>query len=177
MKIHHLNTGTMCPMGRRLVNGTGSLFQRARLVCHCLLVETADGLALVDTGIGLGDIATPDRLGPRWLRQTAPKLDPAETAVAQVRALGYSPKRRTPRAADASRPRSRRRRARLSPRGVHVHRAEYDMAVLRKPAPPEGRYVTGQWSHGPSWKFYDEPGEDWFGFKGVRALGDREATS
>lgn len=23
MKIHHLNTGTMCPMGRRLVNGTG----------------------------------------------------------------------------------------------------------------------------------------------------------
>ena len=60
MQIHHLNTGTMCPMGRRLVNGTGSLFQRARLVCHCLLVETDDGLALVDTGIGLGDIATPD---------------------------------------------------------------------------------------------------------------------
>lgn len=30
MKIHHLNTGTMCPMGRRLVNGTGGLFQRAR---------------------------------------------------------------------------------------------------------------------------------------------------
>ncbi len=40
MKIHHLNTGTMCPMGRRLVNGTGSLFQRARMVCHCLLIET-----------------------------------------------------------------------------------------------------------------------------------------
>ena len=91
MKIHHLNTGTMCPMGRRLVNGTGGLFQRARMVCHCLLIETGDGLALVDTGIGLGDIATPDRLGRRWLRQTAPKLDPAETAVQQVRALGYSP--------------------------------------------------------------------------------------
>src|SRR3954447_11026301 len=92
MKIHHLNTGTMCPIGRRLVNGTGGLFQRARLVCHCLLVETRDGLALVDTGIGLGDIATPDRLGGRWLRQTAPRLDPAETAVQQVKALGYSPK-------------------------------------------------------------------------------------
>jgi hypothetical protein len=26
----------------------------------------------------------------------------------------------------------------------------------------------------PDWKFYGEGGEDWFGFKGVRALGDRE---
>ena len=65
MRIHHLNTGTMCPIGRRLVNGTGSIFQRARMVCHCLLVETDDGLALVDTGIGLDDIADPPRLGPQ----------------------------------------------------------------------------------------------------------------
>ena len=90
MRIHHLNTGTMCPIGQRLVNGTGSIFRRARMVCHCLLVETHDGLALVDTGIGLGDIADPPRLGRRWLRQTTPRLDPAETAVRQVRALGYS---------------------------------------------------------------------------------------
>lgn len=47
--------------------------------------------------------------------------------------------------------------------------------VAELPAPPEGRYVTGQWSHGPSWTFYGEAGEDWFGFKGVRALGDEEA--
>ena len=174
MKIHHLNTGTMCPMGRRLVNGTGSLFQRARMVCHCLLIETHDGLALVDTGIGLGDIATPERLGKRWLRQTAPKLDPAETAVQQVRALGYSPHDvrhvllthldrdhagGVPDFPDAA---------------IHVHRAEYDMAVLRKPAPPKGRYVTEQWGHGPSWTFYGETGEDWFGFRGVRALGDKD---
>ena len=65
MRIHHLNTGTMCPIGRRLVNGTGSIFQRARMVCHCLLIETNDGLALVDTGIGLDDIANPPRLGPQ----------------------------------------------------------------------------------------------------------------
>ncbi|OPY97783.1 MBL fold metallo-hydrolase, partial [Bradyrhizobium sacchari] len=174
MKIHHLNTGTMCPVGRRLVNGTGSLFQRARMVCHCLLLETNDGLALVDTGIGLGDIAAPGRLGRRWVRQTAPKLDPAETAVQQVKALGYSP--------------SDVRHVLLTHldrdhaggvpdfplAAIHVHRAEHDMAVLRKPAPPEGRYVTGQWSHGPRWAFYGEDGEDWFGFKGVRALGDKE---
>jgi len=175
MKVHHLNTGTMCPVGRRLVNGTGSLFQRARMVCHCLLVETGDGLALVDTGIGLGDIATPARLGRRWLRQTAPRLDPAETALEQVKALGYSPNDvrhvllthldRDHAGGVPDFPQAR----------VHVHRAEYDMAVLGRPAAPEGRYITQQWQHGPNWQFYGEGGEDWFGFRGVRALGDREA--
>lgn len=174
MKVHHLNTGTMCPVGRRLVNGTGSLFQRARMVCHCLLVETGDGLALVDTGIGLGDIATPARLGRQWLRQTSPRLDPAETAREQVRALGHSPEDvrhvllthldRDHAGGVPDFPHAK----------VHVHRAEYDMAVLGKPAAPEGRYITQQWQHGPSWQFYGEGGEDWFGFRGVRALGDRE---
>jgi hypothetical protein len=35
MRVYHLNTGTMCPIGRRLVNGTGSIFQRARM---CVIV-------------------------------------------------------------------------------------------------------------------------------------------
>ncbi|UPK33167.1 MBL fold metallo-hydrolase [Bradyrhizobium sp. 186] len=174
MKIHHLNTGTMCPMGRRLVNGTGSLFQRARMVCHCLLIETNDGLALVDTGIGLGDIATPDRLGRRWVRQTAPKLDPSETAVQQVKALGYSLND----VRHVLLTHLDRDHAGGVPdfphAAIHVHRAEYEMAVLRKPAPPQGRYVTEQWQHGPGWKFCGEAGEDWFGFKGVRALGNGE---
>ena len=87
MRIHHLNTGTMCPIGRRFVNGTGGIFQLARMVCHCLLLETDDGLALVDTGIGLDDIAHSRLLGPKWVRQTAPRLDPAETALQQVKAL------------------------------------------------------------------------------------------
>jgi glyoxylase-like metal-dependent hydrolase (beta-lactamase superfamily II) len=174
MRIHHLNTGTMCPIGRRFVNGTGGIFQRARMVCHCLLVETNDGLALVDTGIGLDDIAEPQRLGRRWLRQTAPRLDPAETAVQQVKALGFSP-------ADV-------RHVLLThldrdhaggipdfPKAkVHVHRREHDIAVVNKIAAPKGRYITDQWKHGPDWAFYDEGGEDWFGFKGVRALGDSE---
>jgi len=174
MRIHHLNTGTMCPVGRRLVNGTGSIFQRARMVCHCLLVETHDGLALVDTGIGLGDIAEPQRLGRRWLRQTAPRLDPAETAIQQIKALGFSPDDvrhvllthldRDHAGGVPDFPRAK----------VHVHRNEHDTAVTHKIAAPKGRYVTDQWKHGPDWAFYGEGGEDWFGFKGVRALGDHE---
>lgn len=173
MRIHHLNTGTMCPIGRRLVNGTGSIFQRARMVCHCLLVETDDGLALVDTGIGLDDIANADRLGRRWVRQTRPRLDPAETAVRQVQALGYAPKDvrhlllthldRDHAGGVPDFPHAK----------VHVHRAEHEMAVRQRGA-PKGRYIEGQWQHDPDWVFYGEGGEDWFGFKGVRALGDRE---
>ncbi|MGE5159672.1 MAG: MBL fold metallo-hydrolase [Gemmatimonas sp.] len=174
MHIRHLNTGTMCPIGQRLVNGTGSLFRRARMVCHCLLVETQDGLALVDTGIGLDDIAAPMRLGRKWVRQTSPRLDPGETAVEQVKALGYA-------ASDV-------RHLLLThldrdhaggipdfPKAkVHVHRREYEMAVLGEPAAPSGRYITAQWRHRPDWHLYGEEGEDWFGFRGVRALGDRE---
>jgi glyoxylase-like metal-dependent hydrolase (beta-lactamase superfamily II) len=174
MRIHHLNTGTMCPIGRRFVNGTGGIFQRARMVCHCLLLETQDGLALVDTGIGLDDIAQSRRLGPKWVRQTAPRLDPAETAIQQVKALGYSPSDvrhlllthldRDHAGGVADFPKAK----------VHVHRREHEMAVLNKIAAPKGRYITEQWQHGPDWAFYGEGGEDWFGFKGVRALGDRE---
>lgn len=63
MRIHHLNCATMCPYGARLIQGQGGLFSRAYLVCRCLLVETDQGLTLVDTGLGLGDIAGPKRLG------------------------------------------------------------------------------------------------------------------
>ena len=161
MRIHHLNTGTMCPIGRRFVNGTGGMFQRARMVCHCLLVETNDGLALVDTGIGLDDI-------------TAPRLDPAETAVQQIKALGFSPDD----VRDVLLTHLDRDHAGGIPdfpkAKVHVHRREHDIAVVNKIAAPKGRYITDQWKHGPDWTFYGEGGEDWFGFKGVRALGDSE---
>jgi glyoxylase-like metal-dependent hydrolase (beta-lactamase superfamily II) len=174
MRIHHINTGTMCPVGRRLVNGTGGIFQRARMVCHCLLIETRDGLALVDTGIGLDDIAEPHRLGRRWVRQTAPRLDPAETAFQQVKALGHSPNDvrhlllthldRDHAGGVPDFPKAK----------VHVHRKEYEMAVSRQIPAPKGRYVSDQWTHGPDWKFYGDGGEEWFGFAGVRALDDRE---
>ena len=62
-----------------------------RLVAHCLLVEGADGLTLVDTGIGAGDVADPGRLGAPFVAVTGAALDLEETAVMQVRALGHDP--------------------------------------------------------------------------------------
>jgi glyoxylase-like metal-dependent hydrolase (beta-lactamase superfamily II) len=170
-RIHHLNTGTMCPASARLVNGRGRLFERARMVCHVLLVETErDGLVLVDTGLGTGDIADPARLGRFWVRTSRPRLDLDETAIAQVRALGHSPDDVRhiavthldldhaggvpdfPRAA------------------VHVHRREHAMAMERPGKRERWRYIPGHWQHEPRWQLHDDGGDEWFGFAGVRPL-------
>lgn len=90
VRIHHLNCGTMCPACQKLINGYGSWKKPARLVCHCLLVETTLGLILVDCGFGSRDIHNPrGRLGDTFLRLARPTLDKTETALYQIQALGY----------------------------------------------------------------------------------------
>src|SRR5690349_17081308 len=80
MRVHHLNCATMCPpfVGK--------------MVCHVLAVETpADGVVLVDTGLGSADVATPrQRLGREFVAITRPTLDAAETALAQLARLGFA---------------------------------------------------------------------------------------
>jgi len=172
MRIHHLNTATLCPMSASLVNGRGGLFARARMVCHVLLVESPDGLVLVDTGLGLGDIADPVRLGRRWVRQVSPRLDPEESAVAQVRALGHS-------AADVRHIVATH--LDLDHAGglpdfpdatVHAHALEHEDAMARRDARGRRRYIPGHFAHGPKWRLFDDGGERWFGFEGVRALAE-----
>lgn len=161
-------------MGARLVNGTGSPFRRARLVCHTLLAESADGLVLIDGGLGLGDIADPRRLGPRWVRQVSPRLDPAETAIEQVRALGYAP-------TDV-------RHVVLTHLDldhagcvpdfpwatVHVHAHELAAATQRTGPRAQFRYVPAQLPSDGQVRSYTDGGETWRGFEGVRMLGDRD---
>jgi glyoxylase-like metal-dependent hydrolase (beta-lactamase superfamily II) len=170
MRVHHLNAATMCPIGARLIRGTGGLFERARMVCHVLLIETDDGLVLVDTGLGTGDIANPKRLGGAFVKLLGAVLDPAETALAQVKALGFS-------AGDV-------RHVVLThmdldhagglgdfPKAkVHLHAREHEAAMARKSIQAKSRYIPGQWAHGPDWQLHDGTGEPWFGFDGVRAL-------
>lgn len=52
MTVHPLNCGSLCPRGRRLINGEGGLLEKGHTVCHCLAIESGDGLVLVDTGFG-----------------------------------------------------------------------------------------------------------------------------
>lgn len=143
-----------------------------RLVAHCLLVEGDNGLTLVDTGIGTGDIADPSRLGAPFVAAVGAVLDLEETAVMQVRALGHDP-------ADVRDvvvthldldhagglgdfPKAR----------VHVHADELGAARARRHPKERGRYIGAQWAHGPDWVEHGAGGEDWYGFDAVRAVGE-----
>lgn len=58
-------------------------------VCHVLLVETQNGLVLVDAGFGIDDCADPKaRVGPVRLF-TRPEFRAAETAAHQIDRLGF----------------------------------------------------------------------------------------
>ena len=172
MRVHHLDCCTMCPRGQSAVNGEGSLFGRAKLVSHCLLIETdGHGLVLVDTGIGIDDIADTRRLGPFFGRAMA--IDASATSMAalpQVEALGF-----------------RREDVRhlvlthldfdhagglpdFPEAKVHVHAKEKDAALVRTTLNQKQRYRSSQFVHGPVWETYDAVGEPWKGVPAVRQL-------
>lgn len=173
LRIHHLNCGTCCPIGGRLFDGTtdGPL---GRLVCHCLLIETDDGLVLVDTGFGTRDVDHPgQRLSGFFLALNNIQLRREETAVAQVRALGFAPE---------------------DVRHIVVTHLDFDHAggiedfpnavvhvtSREKEAASRGdggafvgrkRYRPQQWDEDVDWRLYPMGrGEGWFGFDAVRDL-------
>lgn len=167
--IHHLNCGTMCPRGARMLQGSGGLLEPGRLVCHCLLIEGAEGLVLVDTGFGSGDVARRRQLGAMFNALVRPVLDGSETALAQVRALGFDP-------ADVRQIVTTH--LDLDHAGglpdfpqAEVHLLGDELkAALRPSLRERTRYVGAHWSHNPKWVEHEGGGEDWFGFAGVRIL-------
>jgi glyoxylase-like metal-dependent hydrolase (beta-lactamase superfamily II) len=167
--IHHLNCGTMCPRGARLLKGEGGLFERTISVCHCLLIEGADGLVLVDTGFGRGDVANPGQLGRFFNTAVSPQLSAGETAYAQLPALGFEPgdvrhivtthldldhSGGLPDFPDAE---------------VHVLGRELT-AALNPDWRARTRYIPQHWQHGPKWVEHEAGGEEWMGFGAVRIL-------
>ncbi|MFO7566084.1 MAG: MBL fold metallo-hydrolase [Enhygromyxa sp.] len=171
LKLHHLSAGTLCPLSARLVNGEGGLLAPAKMVCHCWLIESDEGLILVDTGVGSRDLAdVRGRLGPMFKHVVRPDTAPETTAIAQVRALGFDPaevRHIIPTHLD------------LDHAGglpdfpaatVHVFEAEHRAAMHPATAAERERYRRVHFSHGPRWDLRSEQGEGWFGFRGVRAL-------
>lgn len=165
MRVHHLCCGTLCPVAGHLLNDCG------RLVCHCLLVELAEGLLLVDTGLGREDMRPGSRrVGRLFGTLVRPVHDALETAVEQVQRLGFSPHdvrhivlthldldhagglADFPRAA------------------VHVLEDEYLAATMPANARERMRYRPAQLAHGPLWHRYRAEGEPWYGFPCVRQL-------
>jgi glyoxylase-like metal-dependent hydrolase (beta-lactamase superfamily II) len=168
MKVHHINCATFCPpLFAKSVNAAG------KLVCHCLLIESNDGLILVDTGLGTQALATPGRYSPPGsTTMLGAKLDPSETALAQLTALGFAKKDlrhfllthldfdHAGGIAD------------FPDATVHVFEDEYQAAHKRATFFEKQRYCSAQWAHGPKWQRYTLPekASPWFGFDSVRAL-------
>ncbi len=78
-------------MAFRPATSTGGFLRRGHGVIHCLLVDTGDGLALVDTGWGLRDCTDPSPAVRQFADLVGSSRDVTETAVRQVARLGYDP--------------------------------------------------------------------------------------
>lgn len=171
MRIHHLSCGSLCPHGGRLVGSEGGLTSRANVVCHCLLIESSDGLVLVDTGFGTADARDPTRLGQPFRALLAPRPRHEETAFAQVEKLGFAPgdvrhivathldvdhAGGLPDFPDAE---------------VHVFAPEL-AAALHPRLDERSRYRRAHFKHGPRWAEHrsEAGGDRWFGFESVRIL-------
>jgi glyoxylase-like metal-dependent hydrolase (beta-lactamase superfamily II) len=171
MRVHHLNCGTLRPAGGRYTDGRSPVLARARLVCHCLLAESDAGLVLVDTGFGCEDIAaTCPRLSRLRTALLRPALDPAETARAQVEALGYS-QRDVRHIVLTHLDFDHAGGVRDFPLAtVHVYEDELIAAMAAHGSLARARYRSAQWGGGVRWRAYRLRGDRWHAFEAVRDL-------
>jgi len=170
MRVHHLNCGSMHPLGGRLMLAAEDAGP-PHMVCHVLLIETGDTLVLVETGLGTEDVRHPDaRLGKPFRHIVRPPLRPAETAIEQIRGLGLNP--------DDVRhillthldldhaggvtdfPQAR----------VHVLADEKAAADAHAHWKERERYRPPQFASHKHWSLHQPDGEAWFGFDAVREL-------
>jgi glyoxylase-like metal-dependent hydrolase (beta-lactamase superfamily II) len=172
VRIHHLDCCTMCPRGQRAFNGEGRRFARAKLVSHCLLIETdAHGLVLVDTGIGVDDVRDTRRLGAFFGGAMAIDATMSQMpALPQIAALGFQ--------------REDVRHIVLThldfdhagglpdfpAAKIHVHATEKEAALARRSFTAKARYRPPHLAHGPVWETYDALGEPWNDMPAVRQL-------
>jgi glyoxylase-like metal-dependent hydrolase (beta-lactamase superfamily II) len=167
-RIHHLNCGSLCPRAPASALGqTG----KATMVCHCLLLETDnDGLILVDSGFGRRDAEERKRVPALFRALVRPALAMAETAYAQVVALGFA-------ASDVRH--IVITHLDLDHAGgiidfpdatVHVHRFEHRAAMDRATRAERSRYIPAQWAHAPKWSLYETQGDSWRGLPSIAKL-------
>lgn len=170
MRVHHLNCGTMCPRSARLVNGTGGVLERGRLVCHCLAVELSSGLALIDTGFGSADVADPKRrLGAPFCAVAAPLCLQEETALAQLLRLGFAApdvRHILPTHLDLDHVGGI---ADFPDAAVHLLAREHHAALARVTTAERRRYREKPWADAHL-QICQPGGETWFGFESVRPL-------
>lgn len=162
MKVHHLNCGSMRPV----CTPDG-------LVCHVLLIETARGLVLVDSGLGLRDAADPaGRFGPARF-YVRPSFDTSEAAIEQLPALGFDPhdvRHIVLTHFDADHAGGL---ADFPWAKVHVTQSEFQSVLNPSGMVQRGRYPRSLREHGPLVVEHTPArSESWRGFSGAEELTD-----
>jgi len=158
MVIHHLNCGTL-----------KAAFIHLDSIVYCLLVETSSGLVLIDTGFGSQDYSAPSLKMRFFLHYMGVPRNPDETALFQVKALGYDVK-------DVRH--IIQTHLHVDHTGglvdfpwadIHVFKPEY-LGANRPKGAMEFAYVKTHWAHDPKWVFHEKPLVDWFGFESIPVL-------
>lgn len=158
-----MNCGTLKPF---LVN--------VESLVYCLLVETSQGLILVDSGFGTQDYRHPGSKMRFFLTWMGVPCDMEETALQQVKALGYQP-------ADVTD--IVQTHLHIDHAGglrdfpwakVHVYQKEH-LAIHHPKGLMEFAYVREHWAHGPNWVIHEGPLVDWYGFEAIPVLETAEA--
>jgi glyoxylase-like metal-dependent hydrolase (beta-lactamase superfamily II) len=171
MRVHYLRCGTDCPLGGALFDGF-SKGAFGLIPCAAQLVETNEGLVLIDTGYGTQDVRQPHpRLSRFFHALLNIRFRMEDTALHQVKALGYAPQ-------DVRHivlthldfdhaggledfPQAK----------VHVMAREREAAERqRRGFITRRRYRPAQWDDVRDWRTYAAGGEPWFGFDSVRQL-------
>lgn len=152
MKVHHLNCGIL----HAPPNPPAS--------CHCVLLEYEGRLALVDTGIGLQDIARPlERIGQAALDAAGFQFHEVRTAARQVERLGWRIEDVTDIVLTHGDPDHAGGLADFPTAAVHLSVEERGRLESG-----HGRYSSAQFAHGPRWVAHAESGERWFGMEARR---------
>lgn len=135
----------------------------------CLLVESSQGLILVDTGLGTGDYIREPRILKAFKLVTIVPLNPDEAVIQQIKKLGFQPE-------DL-------RHIVLTHlhfdhagglpdfpwAKVHVHRMEYDHCLSGKIRHwVDGGYNRQVLDHNPQLECYETADSSWYNFEAIR---------
>ena len=141
----------------------------APMVCHVLLIETDNGLVLVDSGFGTLDCDDPRRVGPNR-RMVRAILRHDETAAHQIERLGFA--REDVRHIIITHLDMDHAGGMSDFPGAQIHlTAAEALGAIRAPTRREKvRYRSVQWAHEPAIVEHDPRGEKWRGFAAAKEL-------
>lgn len=146
MNVHHLNCGLLHAP------------PNPKVACHCLLLEDAGRLALIDTGIGLLDVANPSqRIGQPLIDLVGFQFHEHLTAARQIEQLGFTPADVTDIVLTHCDPDHTGGLADFPSAAVHVSQEELAQAMAG-----HWRYLPAHFAHQPRWVPHSSSSHRWF---------------